>query len=115
MLVVIIKERQTDLTWMFHCITASWSPGAGTSGIVKGGMYIHELERIPKDGLTCIQLKRNCGILPRSTDTTSPPFLVRKITIGDIHFPISISFSISSSLLNVFSSGWVSSNVFECS
>ena len=70
MLVVIIKERQTDLTWMFHCITASWSPGAGTSGIVKGGMYIHELERIPKDGLTCIQLKRNCGILPRSTDTT---------------------------------------------
>ena len=44
----------------------------GNSGVlpVKGGMYIHELERIPKDGLTGIQLKRNCGILPRSTDTT---------------------------------------------
>ena len=46
----------------------------GNSGVlpVKGGMYIHELERIPKDGLTGIQLKRNCGILPRSTDTTVP-------------------------------------------
>ena len=83
--------------------------------MVKGGMYIHELERIPKDGLTCIQLKRNSAVLPLRVNTTSPPFLVRKITIGDIHFPISISFSISSSLLNVFSSGWVSSNVFECS
>ena len=25
-LVVIIKERQTDLTWMIHCIQASWGP-----------------------------------------------------------------------------------------
>ena len=33
-------------------------------------MYIHELERIPKDGLIGIQLKRNSAILPRSTDTT---------------------------------------------
>ena len=89
-LVVIIKERQTDLTWMFHCIQSSCAPGAGTSVMVKGGMYIHELERIPKDGFTCIQLKRNSAILPRSADTTSPPFLVRKITIGDIHFYISI-------------------------
>ena len=53
--------------------SASWSPAAGTSVIVKGGMYIHELERIPKDGFTCIQLKRNSAILPRSADTTSPP------------------------------------------
>ena len=100
---------------MVHCISASCAPGAGSSVMVKGGMYIHELERIPKDGLTCIQLKRNSAVLPLRVNTTSPPFLVRKITIGDIHFDISISFSISSSHLNVFSSGWVSSNVFECS
>ena len=90
---------------MFHCIQASCGHRGGTGSQAKGGMYIHELERIPKDGLIGIQLKRNSAILPRSTDTTSPPFLVRKITIGDIHFYISISFSISSSHLNVFSSG----------
>ena len=62
-----------------------------------------------------VKLKRNSAVLPLRVNTTSTPFLVRKITIGDIHFHISISFSISSSLLNVFSSGWVSSNVSECS
>ena len=44
--------------------------------LVKGGMYIHELERIPKDGLTCIQLKRNSAILPRSADTTARIFQI---------------------------------------
>ena len=67
-----MKERQTDLTWILSCIEASCAPAAGSPVKVKGGMYIHELERIPKDGLTGIQLKRNCGILPRSTDTTGP-------------------------------------------
>ena len=43
-----------------------------------------------------IELKRNSAVLPLRVNTTSPPFLVRKITIGDIHFYISISFSISS-------------------
>ena len=101
---VIIKERQTDLTWMllYYCIVVA---GRGNLGYGKSGTYTVQQARNPKDGLIGIQLKRNSAILPRSTDTTSPPFLVRKITIGDIHFYISISFSISSSLLNVFSSG----------
>ena len=73
---------------------------AGAPVKVKSGMYIHEPDRNPKH-----RLRSNCNGtsgLPRSTDTTSPPFLVRKITIGDIHFYISISFSISSSHLTAF-------------
>ena len=42
--------------------------------MVKGGMYIHELERIPKDGLTCIQLKRNSAVLPLRVNTTEHQF-----------------------------------------
>ena len=62
------------------------------------------------------QIKLGCFTVFRHhvRPAQEPAFLVRKITIGDIHFHISISFSISSSLLNVFYSGWVSSNVFEC-
>ena len=46
-----MKERQTDLTWMFHCIHSSCAPGAGTSVIVKGGMYIVQQARNPKHRL----------------------------------------------------------------
>ena len=69
MLVVIIKERQTDLTWMllYYCIVVA---GRGNLGYGKSGTYTVQQARNPKDGLIGIQLKRNSAILPRSTDTT---------------------------------------------
>ena len=51
MLVVIIKERQTDLTWMFHCIQHRVACMAGDPVIVKGGMYTEQQARNPKHRL----------------------------------------------------------------
>ena len=50
-LVVIIKERQTDLIWMFHCIQHRVACMAGAPLMVKGGMYTEQQARNPKHRL----------------------------------------------------------------
>ena len=80
-----MKEKQTHLTHisLYFCLCVRRAGAA--SAYRKHGMYTLQQARIPKHGLV-IELKWNSAVLPLHVNTTSSLFLVRKITLGDIHF-----------------------------
>ena len=80
-----MKEKQTHLTHisLYFCLCVHRAGAA--SAYRKHGMHTLQQARNPKHRLV-IELKMNSAVLLLHVNTTSSPFLVRKNTIGDIHF-----------------------------